>query len=288
MYRALLACDAVSAHVPYLFSCLRVFTINPSNTAADTAFYRDVESESCAVASTILVLSEGDKRALQDVCTTASAPASTAATTHKQLKADALVIVLHPPLRRDIALLATNSLPPSKPTSTAVTLSATQLSSSTASVSFSTPSPASASTPPAPAPARVYVTCCCRLSPEKNVGLFVDLMIALKPVLLELQLVPFLCGVGPESATLKQRLQTAFASSTADSKAADSGGCVIRDFMNAAELASVLQQSVLNVHPCLYEAYGMTIVEAAALGTPSLLHHKDIGGFASLGVAHHV
>eukprot|EP00965_Chrysotila_dentata_P138576 4583662-Pleurochrysis_carterae.AAC.2 len=41
---------------------------------------------------------------------------------------------------------------------------------------------------------------------------------------------------------------------------------IIDSFLNPAGLASVLSRCALNFHPCAYDAYGMTIVEAAAFG----------------------
>ena len=51
----------------------------------------------------------------------------------------------------------------------------------------------------------------------------------------------------------------------------------MRGFGEAEELATVWQSTLLNIHPATYEAYGMTIVEAAAFGVPSLLHLGTIG-----------
>ncbi|CAI5528002.1 unnamed protein product [Closterium sp. Naga37s-1] len=41
-------------------------------------------------------------------------------------------------------------------------------------------------------------------------------------------------------------------------------------------------QSLLNIHPCLYDAYGMTVVEAAAFAAPSVIH---IGPGGAVGAA---
>lgn len=38
-----------------------------------------------------------------------------------------------------------------------------------------------------------------------------------------------------------------------------------------------LLQTLLNIHPCLYDAYGMTMVEAAAFGAPSVVN-VGLGG----------
>lgn len=50
------------------------------------------------------------------------------------------------------------------------------------------------------------------------------------------------------------------------------GGRVVRSFMNAAELAGVFATTRLNFHPCEYDAYGMTVIEAASQGAPSVMH----------------
>ena len=52
---------------------------------------------------------------------------------------------------------------------------------------------------------------------------------------------------------LKARLRSAVPSS------------VIKEtFVNASELASIASSTRVNFHPCLYDAYGMTIVEVAS------------------------
>lgn len=37
-------------------------------------------------------------------------------------------------------------------------------------------------------------------------------------------------------------------------------------FLGPTELADIFAATALNIHPCLYDAYGMTIVEAASQG----------------------
>lgn len=49
-------------------------------------------------------------------------------------------------------------------------------------------------------------------------------------------------------------------------------GRVERRFMCAEDLAEVFRCTFLNVHPCEYDAYGMTVVEAASQGAPSIMH----------------
>ena len=42
------------------------------------------------------------------------------------------------------------------------------------------------------------------------------------------------------------------------------------------------RRTCLNVHPCAYDAYGMTVVEAAAFGAPSCVQRGDLVGCAAL------
>ena len=49
-------------------------------------------------------------------------------------------------------------------------------------------------------------------------------------------------------------------------------GMLVDTFLTAAELADVFASTRLNVHPCRYDAYGMTVIEAASQGAPSLIH----------------
>lgn len=47
---------------------------------------------------------------------------------------------------------------------------------------------------------------------------------------------------------------------------------LISSFLNAHDMAAIYSRSLINVHPSLADAYGMTIVEAAAFGVPSIIH----------------
>ena len=41
-------------------------------------------------------------------------------------------------------------------------------------------------------------------------------------------------------------------------------------FLGPADLAHIFAATVLNIHPCVYDAFGMTIIEAASQGLPLL------------------
>ncbi|GBG24426.1 Hypothetical Protein FCC1311_006442 [Hondaea fermentalgiana] len=113
---------------------------------------------------------------------------------------------------------------------------------------------------------RNLVTCCCRICPEKNVQLFVEVMVRLKDFLKQHHLVPCLVGPPTDEAfanKLYLQLDRAFPGTTSK---------VIPKFVSSRELGEIFGRTVLNVHPALYEAYGMTIVEAGAFGAPTLMH----------------
>ncbi|KAJ9443590.1 hypothetical protein DIPPA_33715 [Diplonema papillatum] len=121
---------------------------------------------------------------------------------------------------------------------------------------------------PLPRGDKKYLLCCVRVVPEKNVLCFVDIVAQCASTLREHGIVPFLVGASPDAEyteLVHSRLRAAAPES------------VIKDFVSPSELAAVMRQSVLNIHPALNEAYGMTIVESAAMGCPSLVHHADIG-----------
>ena len=54
------------------------------------------------------------------------------------------------------------------------------------------------------------------------------------------------------------------------------------NFLGPIELAAVYAQTILNVHPCRWDAYGMTVVEAASQSAPSVLDGEGIGAAALL------
>ena len=49
-------------------------------------------------------------------------------------------------------------------------------------------------------------------------------------------------------------------------RAAAADAVIHEGFMNPERLATVYQRTRLNVHPPLYDAFGMTVVEAGAFG----------------------
>jgi glycosyltransferase involved in cell wall biosynthesis len=138
----------------------------------------------------------------------------------KQISMSSYVRVLPPPLRNDVHDLVTNSLDSSA--------------------------------------RRKFITCCLRLHPSKNVSVFVEAIDLLKEFLVEMDLVPVLCGSAADlkyAAACRGRLRAVFPSSE-----------IYEEFLSAKSMVDIFKSTVLNVHTAVYEPYGMTIVEAAAAG----------------------
>lgn len=117
---------------------------------------------------------------------------------------------------------------------------------------------------------RRYLTCCSRLTPEKNVHQFVALCVLMKEELHKQGIVPYLVG---------SRIPGEYADkAVSDLKAAFPGeSSIVRDFMPAEELGVIFSQSLLLVLPSLYDSWGMVVTEAAVFGTPTVLHSSGIG-----------
>ena len=111
---------------------------------------------------------------------------------------------------------------------------------------------------------RLYLSCVVRLSREKEPMRFVELIRALKPALDESEVVPLLCGASSD-AEYAAEVKRALAEAAPQARIFD-------DFLGAEELADVFAATVLNFHPCAYDAYGMSVVEAAAFGAPSVIN----------------
>jgi glycosyltransferase involved in cell wall biosynthesis len=114
---------------------------------------------------------------------------------------------------------------------------------------------------------RPYFTCCVRLSPEKSPEVFVELIEALgEEGVAELGVTPLLIGAAQDewALRLKNRLRNAVKSSV-----------IIESFLGPADLAQIYSKTRLNFHPPTYDAYGMTIIEAASQGAPSVAHDRS-------------
>jgi glycosyltransferase involved in cell wall biosynthesis len=119
--------------------------------------------------------------------------------------------------------------------------------------------------PPGAAPARDTLLCCVRLSPEKNAQLFVELLenFAARGGVLEI------LGV---RAKMVSNTNSPYAAQLR-ARARACGAELVETFQDPAQMAAHFATALLNVHTSLNEAYGMTIVEAAAFEAPSVINH---------------
>lgn len=122
---------------------------------------------------------------------------------------------------------------------------------------------------------RPFLTCCVRLSPEKEPHRFVELVeeLASQGSLQKLGITPVMCASAktPYALQLVARLQ------------ACAPNCVVHtEFLGPEQLATIYSKTRLNIHPCLYDAYGMTIVEAASQGAPSVVNGGGAVGATDL------
>ena len=122
---------------------------------------------------------------------------------------------------------------------------------------------------------RPIIACVARQSPEKCIQRFVKFAEMAANVLQELNLMVVLAGAASDidyARNARERLLEAVPSAV-----------VIDRFLSPKELGAVFAHTVLNFHPSPYDAYGMTIVEAAAFGTPTVLAGPSVGAFRLLG-----
>uniref|UniRef100_A0A7S0QB38 Glycosyl transferase family 1 domain-containing protein n=1 Tax=Coccolithus braarudii TaxID=221442 RepID=A0A7S0QB38_9EUKA len=123
---------------------------------------------------------------------------------------------------------------------------------------------------------RKFVVCVVRLSPEKAPMLFAQLVGAIAPELRALGLVPLMCGAAAD-AEYAMQVKAALRSASVDA-------LLIDEFLGPDDLAALFARSVINIHPCVYDAYGMTLVEAAAFAVPSVVQGGGaVGATALLG-----
>lgn len=108
------------------------------------------------------------------------------------------------------------------------------------------------------APRRTFLTCAVRVAPEKAPDRFVELVEELARRGALGNLTPLICGSGWGGAwgtSLAARLLAAAPQAVVHTR-----------FLGPAGLAEIFAATLLNVHPCEHDAYGMTIVEAASQG----------------------
>jgi len=124
---------------------------------------------------------------------------------------------------------------------------------------------------------RCLLTSVVRLSREKSTHVFAEAVRNLSEFLQAKGIRPFLCGSAPDK-DYATSIRTIISNSHPTP-------LLVSAFLGPSDMAAIFSRSCINVHPALYDAYGMTIVEAAAMGTPSIVHttqHEKSGEAAAL------
>ncbi|EKX51527.1 hypothetical protein GUITHDRAFT_102791 [Guillardia theta CCMP2712] len=118
---------------------------------------------------------------------------------------------------------------------------------------------------------RKFITCCLRFTPSKNVKVFCEAVSIIHEELSARGIMVVMCGAVIDESYANECRRVMEESNTRHN--------IVKDFLDAQGLQEVLSQSLVNIHTAPYEAYGMTIVEAAACGSPSIIHEqwRDIG-----------
>eukprot|EP00035_Acanthoeca_spectabilis_P023794 m.450983 g.450983 ORF g.450983 m.450983 type:complete len:427 (+) comp20080_c0_seq1:327-1607(+) len=127
---------------------------------------------------------------------------------------------------------------------------------------------------------RRLLVCCVRLAPEKNAFLFAQVVARLAPFLERERIEPVLCAPPKTSdPDYRARVIREFNSANVTNSR------VVERFLGASDMATLHQRAILNFHPPTYDAYGMSIVEAAAFGTATMLHAPDSSSNVHVGAA---
>lgn len=100
---------------------------------------------------------------------------------------------------------------------------------------------------------RRYLACCVRLAPDKGADRFVDLALELqrRGALARLGATPLMCGAG-WGTPFGQQCRDRMAAGVPQTRLVDS-------FLGPAELAEVYSQTILNIHPAVYDAFGWVL-----------------------------
>jgi glycosyltransferase involved in cell wall biosynthesis len=219
-------------HPPLTYLNFRVFS-NGVSDVNKRAWYDEREIRALREASLVVALSQKDKDSLRS--------------TYKPEGKDIHVLV--PPLRGDVEDFALQHMRSDNPE--AIFLEHMPPEALKAIQTNNKP--------------KIFITCVVRLSPEKNTMRFVHFLGATKEFWSHRNWVPLLAGSSSDpdyARQVKEELE----------KVCGKENCIILDkFLPPSSLVAVFSRAVFNFHPCAYDAYGMTIMEAAALGVPSII-----------------
>jgi glycosyltransferase involved in cell wall biosynthesis len=236
-------------NLPFIYSNYRVYLRSATN-AQDREFYARMEGQACAMAVNITVLSSSDAAFVNEHFSFFH-PEGNHATHHQTA-----VKVILPPLRADI-----HAIPLLTMTGSASAHSVERVSQAH----------------------RKYITCVVRASREKEPHRFVDLICELqrRGTFSRCNLVPLVAGAGwaVQNDTDKGNDNAIdYVSKLCQRLASCVPNCrVMKQFLGPREMADIYAQTLLNIHPCHYDAYGMTVVEAASQGAPTLLDGDGVG-----------
>ena len=235
---------------PTVYFNFRVYSSGIRDQAKHT-WLDHMEQQALKDADTVIALSEKDRVSLQSI----AGKLALLDNTH----------VLLPPLRgdmHDLALQSVNELKTYLPASVAAALQRDGGTSNTTNQ-------------------RRLITCVARLSHEKNALRFVHFLEKQAKLLCKehnnnttTTWIPLLAGAPsePEYATLVKNELARVAPHA----------IIIDHFLDSKALCAIFAVTVLNFHPCSYDAYGMTAVEAAACGVPSVIAKGDAVGATAL------
>ena len=229
-----------SSTTTFVFLVFRVFSSSKElcSTNDDYTFYTTREIDAIEKADITFVLSHVDQKSLQKIQQLSSSTMSSSSSLSTSLSAKPLYVHV-PPLRNDFYLKCQ-----SLQSNHYLTTRAIQQEK------------------------KKYILCNVRLSPEKNALLFAKMMKRLsdQKVLSSLNLTPIMIGSICDETYAKEVYDTLPPETI-----------IVNKFLNSDELITILTKTALMIHPPLYDAFGMTIAEGAAIGVPCLIHHENIG-----------
>uniref|UniRef100_A0A7S4EEE7 Glycosyl transferase family 1 domain-containing protein n=1 Tax=Pseudo-nitzschia australis TaxID=44445 RepID=A0A7S4EEE7_9STRA len=243
----------------HLYLNFRVFSFGVDDDKR-RAWYNEMEYKAMENANIVVSLSSKDTQQLADILQEDK---------HQTIPIE----IILPPLRQDMKIFAKT-----------YRTSKDFLCHLPDSVRFRIPSNNGSTNYPAPAASsatnlllskRPFIVCVARQSPEKCIHRFVKFTEMAADFLQELNLTVVLAGAASDveyARQSRQRLLRAVPSAV-----------VIDRFLSPKELGALFAHTLVNFHPASYDAYGMTIVEAAAFGAPTVLAGSSIGAFRLLG-----
>ena len=238
--------------IPVCYFNFRVYA--SSGIFNNSQWYQEKEKDALEIASDVICLSRGDKKSLQSLVDDLRKNQSIS-----PCRPLLQVYLHHPALRGDMRDLAIKTFHNENHYTDE---NNNEDGNSTMPVSLDTSN-------------RKYIICVVRLSEEKHPLLFVQVMERISaPVLSRLNIIPVLCGAAsdPAYATIcRDRLRKACPQSI-----------IMDEFLGPQQLANIFSNSIINFHPCLYDAFGMTCVEAAAFGAPSIINGNNTVGATDL------